>query len=68
MRTIELAAVVLMSIAACNGCAMPTPKQNLDNQLKAMIGKSLDVRRTHLDPELLLGRKDMGNDSSVRLI
>lgn len=61
MRTIELAAVVLMSVAACNGCARPTPQQNLDDQLKGMIGASLEPPPHHFRPELLLGQKDLGN-------
>ena len=61
VRIPELAAVVMMSVAACNGCAMPTPQQNLDDQLKAMIGKSLDIPRYHLRSELLLGQKEVSN-------
>jgi hypothetical protein len=61
MRIPEVAAVVLLAISACSGCAMPTPQQNLDDQLKGMIGESLEPPPHHLRPELLLRQKDLGN-------
>lgn len=52
-------ALLLMAIGIFNGCAMPTPQQNLDDQLKALLGRSIDVPRYSLRPELLLEQKTL---------
>lgn len=62
MRILELVAAILVATTTFNGCAMPSSQQNLDNQLKAMIGKSLDVPRYHLRPELLIDQKELSNN------
>lgn len=62
MSVFELVAVSLMGIAACSGCSTTSPQQNLDDQLKAMVGKSLDVPRYHLRSELLLEQRELSND------
>jgi len=61
MKAVGLAAVVLFSVAACNGCMLPTPQQNLSNQLRTLVGRSLDTPFYHLRPELLLERKELTN-------
>lgn len=62
MRFLRLVAAPLVGAVACNGCVTSNPQQNLDNQLKAMVGKSLDVPRYHLRPELLLEQKEFSNN------
>lgn len=57
-----LAALLLMAIATFNGCAMPTPQQNLNDQLRALVGRSIDVPRYALRPELLLEERTLSGE------
>lgn len=62
MKIPSIAAHLLVAIATFNGCAMPTPQQNLDDQLKALVGRSIDVPRYALRPELLLEQRTVAGE------
>jgi hypothetical protein len=63
----KAARVLLLAAGAANtACTLPTPRENFDSQVAALIGKSSETQRYALRGELLVMETKLGNGNISR--